>query len=45
LHHRVAEILRDRFADTAAAEPEALAHGGRFTVGSPSGATTGALNG
>jgi tetratricopeptide (TPR) repeat protein len=26
LHHRVAEILRDRFTDTAAAEPEALAH-------------------
>jgi class 3 adenylate cyclase/predicted ATPase len=26
LHQRVAEILRDRFADTAAAEPEALAH-------------------
>ena len=26
LHRRVAEILRDRFADTAAAEPEALAH-------------------
>ncbi len=26
LHHRVAEILRDRFAVTAAAEPEALAH-------------------
>ena len=25
LHRRVAEILRDRFADTAAAEPEALA--------------------
>jgi transposase len=28
LHHRVAEILRDRFADTAAAEPEALAQWG-----------------
>ena len=26
LHRRVAEILRDRFADSAAAEPEALAH-------------------
>jgi len=26
LHRRVAEILRDRFADTAAAEPEALAY-------------------
>jgi predicted ATPase/class 3 adenylate cyclase len=26
LHRRIAEILRDRFADTAAAEPEALAH-------------------
>src|SRR4029077_16240740 len=26
LHRCVAEILRDRFADTAAAEPEALAH-------------------
>jgi class 3 adenylate cyclase/predicted ATPase len=26
LHRRVAEILRDHFADTAAAEPEALAH-------------------
>ena len=26
LHRRVAEILRDRFADTAAAEPEVLAH-------------------
>jgi class 3 adenylate cyclase/predicted ATPase len=26
LHRRVAEILRDNFADTAAAEPEALAH-------------------
>ena len=26
LHRRVAEILRDRFPDTAAAEPEALAH-------------------
>src|SRR6516165_7351277 len=26
LHRHVAEILRDRFADTAAAEPEALAH-------------------
>ena len=26
LHRRVAEMLRDRFADTAAAEPEALAH-------------------
>jgi tetratricopeptide (TPR) repeat protein len=26
LHHRVAEILRDRFAVTAAAEPEALAY-------------------
>ncbi len=26
LHRRVAETLRDRFADTAAAEPEALAH-------------------
>ena len=26
LHRRVAEILRDRFADTAAAEPEILAH-------------------
>ena len=26
LHRRVAEILRDRFAATAAAEPEALAH-------------------
>jgi class 3 adenylate cyclase len=26
LHCRVAEILRDRFVDTAAAEPEALAH-------------------
>ena len=26
LHRRVAEILRDRFADTAGAEPEALAH-------------------
>jgi class 3 adenylate cyclase/tetratricopeptide (TPR) repeat protein len=25
-HRRVAEILRDRFADTAAAEPEVLAH-------------------
>ena len=26
LHRRVAEILRDRFADTAAAEPEMVAH-------------------
>jgi tetratricopeptide (TPR) repeat protein len=26
LHRRVAEILRDRFGDSAAAEPEALAH-------------------
>ena len=26
LHRRVAEILRDRFADTTAAEPEGLAH-------------------
>src|SRR5262249_18182021 len=26
LHRRVAEILRDRFPDTAAAEPEGLAH-------------------
>jgi hypothetical protein len=26
LHRRAAEILRDRFADSAAAEPEALAH-------------------
>jgi class 3 adenylate cyclase/predicted ATPase len=26
LHQRVAEILRDRFSDTAAAEPEVLAH-------------------
>jgi predicted ATPase len=26
LHRRAAEILRDRFADTAAAEPEVLAH-------------------
>jgi class 3 adenylate cyclase/predicted ATPase len=26
LHRRVAEILRDRFADTAVAEPEAIAH-------------------
>ena len=26
LHRRVAEILRDRFADTTAAEPEVLAH-------------------
>ena len=26
LHRRVAEMLRDRFADTAAAEPEALAY-------------------
>jgi class 3 adenylate cyclase/predicted ATPase len=26
LHRRVAEIFRDRFADTAAAEPEAIAH-------------------
>jgi class 3 adenylate cyclase/tetratricopeptide (TPR) repeat protein len=26
LHRRVAEILRDRFPDTAAAEPEVLAH-------------------
>jgi predicted ATPase len=26
LHRRVAEILRDRFSDTAAAEPEALAY-------------------
>ena len=26
LHRRVAEMLRDRFADTAAGEPEALAH-------------------
>jgi predicted ATPase len=26
LHRRVAEILRDRFAGTAGAEPEALAH-------------------
>jgi tetratricopeptide (TPR) repeat protein len=26
IHRRVAENLRDRFADTAAAEPEALAH-------------------
>jgi predicted ATPase/class 3 adenylate cyclase len=26
LHRRVAEILRDRFADTGAVEPEALAH-------------------
>ena len=26
LHRRVAEILRDRFATTAAAEPEVLAH-------------------
>jgi predicted ATPase len=26
LHRRVAEILRDRFPDTAAAEPELVAH-------------------
>ena len=26
LHRRVAEVLRDRFGDTAAAEPEVLAH-------------------
>jgi class 3 adenylate cyclase/predicted ATPase len=26
LHRRIAEILRDRFSDTAAAEPEVLAH-------------------
>jgi class 3 adenylate cyclase/predicted ATPase len=26
LHRRIAEVLRDRFADTAAAEPEVLAH-------------------
>src|SRR4029079_10710385 len=26
LHRRIAEILRDRFADKAAAEPEVLAH-------------------
>jgi predicted ATPase len=26
LHRRAAEVLRDRFADTAAAEPEALAY-------------------
>jgi predicted ATPase len=26
LHRRVAELLRDRFPDTAAAEPEVLAH-------------------
>jgi class 3 adenylate cyclase/predicted ATPase len=26
LHRRVAEVLRDRFADTAAAEPELVAH-------------------
>jgi predicted ATPase len=26
LHRRLAEILRDRFSDTAAAEPEVLAH-------------------
>jgi hypothetical protein len=26
LHRRVAEILRDRFTDTASAEPEMLAH-------------------
>jgi tetratricopeptide (TPR) repeat protein len=31
LHRRVAEMLRDRFPDTAAAEPEALAH--HFTQG------------
>jgi class 3 adenylate cyclase/predicted ATPase len=31
LHRRVAEILRDRFPDTAAAEPEVLAH--HFTQG------------
>ena len=33
LHRRVAETLRDRFADTAAAEPEALAH--HFTQAAP----------
>jgi predicted ATPase len=26
LHHRVAEILRDKFADSAAVEPELVAH-------------------
>ena len=26
LHRRAAEVLRDRFADTATAEPEALAY-------------------
>jgi predicted ATPase len=38
LHRRVAEILRDRFPDTAAAEPEVLAH--HFTQ---AGLTDGAI--
>jgi predicted ATPase len=38
LHRRVAEILRDRFPETAAAEPEALAH--HFTQ---AGLTDGAI--
>ena len=36
LHRRIAEILRDRFADTAAAEPEALAY--HFTQAGMTGA-------
>src|SRR5262249_41698686 len=36
LHRRVAEILRDRFADTAAAEPEVLAY--HFTQAGMTGA-------
>ncbi|HKT17898.1 MAG TPA: AAA family ATPase [Stellaceae bacterium] len=36
LHRRVAEILRDRFPDTAAAEPELLAH--HFTQAGLTGA-------
>jgi hypothetical protein len=39
LHRRVAEILRDRFADTAAAEPEVLAH--HFTQGGMTDAAIG----
>src|ERR1700734_829921 len=33
LHRRAAEVLRDRFADTATAEPEALAY--HFTQAGP----------
>jgi predicted ATPase len=36
LHRRVAEVLRDRFADSAAAEPEVLAH--HFTQAAVTGA-------